>query len=1629
MGILNLTIWVGYSSYVMLYLVLSALFDFNELKRLCPDIIRNSVSSLKRHYQRFDSMVLLGKRYRGREWNLEEFEFEDATLAISNQKSLLSLPPPSVREGRRLCVDKEFMKRDEWSNQTTKHVVAIDFCYVMLREEMIRKQASKIEKAARKEGISEDDVVSNAHTRSRSNSLSMIRDPPAIIATRSSSEDNPLMPDGNRMVHSPTEEIEVVQELPDTLFDEPPKRRSRVPPFSLERHDFSSIDDILEVEEDCSEPRTTSDSQKCDGSIGSSSSHARDMNWMDVGAEIGMKLLGSAHVQRAMTSQDTAERIIKVKEKMENSMNANSSVFGEKNAVEVERRSEPSSHQQSKRLSVPVHSMWTLASAAGDECLITTPTMASERDKSSIHDDIQEALKDSSLFDDGDDAQIPHGIGGSTHPENLNMKERQLHSEAASVFRSKMTTTLTSTDNPDRITPFNNESAAMGESFRSPPGMGSEAGLSACRNMNKRAPRRSMLLPGVKIVVPVCPLQPGKSNHRKKVMYSQLQMATVVSSKRIHVFGRNQMPPVGQRGTNCLSVTVKLDKSFLRNGEFTELTFRVMDEWGDRYMPKHSKLPIGSCVATAFGLGVLVGWRVEDDCHIVRSLWQKRGPGSAFAFLNRDSIHSTVEAAVGFDVKTSLGKGRVLAYVNGGKEFRSGRYFVKVREEGRHKGHVLELNRSDITECSSAQFIPITEHIREAAQYQLLVDTYHAELRKIGMDDDEATERDVARYADILWSSLMEAIDEDSNFDDGLNNFITSIVGFLERLDNPDIVHEEKIPDDSIIITATDSTVSSGVPGEKQDTGFWFMNDIFGFFGTEEDAKHEDPDESIEVERLFQEYKEPTSYDTAFSVIRTLLRTVTIAKTSANDDPSFKLGMNIVREVLLFIKMVVKVQQKNISPHSLEIWARAWEEIASTFGPLKERVEKIAKGIAERMERQGRRAKVRLLRFVDSVVQDDQLLQAIELGDWATCAQQVERSLMKAKIIDQNNRDYYHKTAQFVYQHFVSMSGGGTGAATRNNEKLAAIAKTVQLAATPRRSVLRLFMNDTTLDVFERLLVRVFQKEEKSSRMLNIHASNFQTLRHLRLLRDMTVSSAIWKPVLDAADAEFSWAVSRMPDNTKEFMVPLSNLFSLGVAQFRKISEGDLTRDFLDFLMEDEAVSIIQDIDMKLILSLEAFSRDVKEMMVVLPYYPSIEDDILNLMDEVDLEQFLKEASRAIDDPDALTAFLKEKSTVAIERFLDYLPKMSIPVEKRDLGDGWVLTCRGEDGADLTLSDVNIKRENLTCQVMGGDTIFFPMLGSEDAEAEEDTKSMTSSAAPPAPPARDHSVEESSILDHIRDLLLQAQKYGCWESGVGGVGDPPSDRYVASVLHELPVSSVLNCAIELWRNLEIDDDELLEIAVKDVSYQIQLQAEREAGKPPSRPVHGISVGSPLGRNSAQNGSGSWDSPRRRYNPRVDPTVIFLEMIQLSLNLDHFVFRIEKADHLRTIFDPVFEGSGSLLVKNVSIKLRIECIKERIRKIDTDVPVPVLKIRELDVQLERVKLKVRNTGADWVLNKVVKSFSDSMTQIMATNLKDQIQEQIELALENINSYFEVNPDMMLGLLGITMDDLEERVVWV
>jgi hypothetical protein len=39
-------------------------------------------------------------------------------------------------------------------------------------------------------------------------------------------------------------------------------------------------------------------------------------------------------------------------------------------------------------------------------------------------------------------------------------------------------------------------------------------------------------------------------------------------------------------------------------------------------------------------------------------------------------------------------------------------------------------------------------------------------------------------------------------------------------------------------------------------------------------------------------------------------------------------------------------------------------------------------------------------------------------------------------------------------------------------------------------------------------------------------------------------------------------------------------------------------------------------------------------------------------MDEVNLDEFLREAANAIDNPDQLAQYIREKSTIAIERFL-----------------------------------------------------------------------------------------------------------------------------------------------------------------------------------------------------------------------------------------------------------------------------------------------------------------------------------------------------------------------------------------
>ena len=839
--------------------------------------------------------------------------------------------------------------------------------------------------------------------------------------------------------------------------------------------------------------------------------------------------------------------------------------------------------------------------------------------------------------------------------------------------------------------------------------------------------RRPLLLSGVKIAVPIIPVRPpvrtaAHVGSKQKVMSSQklrfrYQMATVVTSKRISV---HESDDFVWKGTNCLSITVDLDKSFLRNGSFANLTIRIMDEWNSRYMPKHSKLPIGSCVATSFGLGVLVGWRVEDDMHLVRSLWQRRGSGSACAYLRRDSIQTTVEAAVGFDVlAATVGRGTIVAYTgSGGSDFRSGRYLVSVAPEDeqtetpsrqshsylrrRLRRHIVEANRCDILSCNSARYVPIIEHIRSAAMYQLQIDRY-TELSGKERDTSNEAWGTFSRHFTILWKSFLRAIEEDDEFDDGMNEFIQSCVNFLNQLDVPsgkEVGNTAASPADdtnnpnkhglnldaagSFVIHDTDSIKSQSRSQHSNklsstgttfiteqsfdkapaDSGFGIMDSMFDIFYKCENnngstggvsSEYVPQLEGIEIQFTPRRRRRiDKNYARAFAILRTLTRTVAIAQAASADEPEFKMGLSICHEILLFVKTVIKVQQKNTNHDSVDIWRAAWSEIVSVFGPSLDRLKKIGEGIAgtgalifwsiflfmigttvilllfflhlfsntnsaflpplffttflaihvERMEHQGRRAKVRLLRLVDFIVQDESLFLAMEQGDWNRCALQIELAMVHAKIIDESSRDHYHKTAKFLYNHFSAATSRSNSAADRNSEKLSQFLLAIQLIVAPRKSILKLLLHDWIFDLLERIFVRAFAMNELATRMLTIHCSNFQNLRRLRMLKDFSVAGKLWIPIIDAADEEFSWAVSKLPEEAKTYILPISNLFSLCVSQFHKNDKCVLQHDWLDFLMDDEAAEIINDLDMKLILALESFSCDIKQTMVVLPYYP-----------------------------------------------------------------------------------------------------------------------------------------------------------------------------------------------------------------------------------------------------------------------------------------------------------------------------------------------------------------------------------------------------------------------------------------
>jgi hypothetical protein len=383
---------------------------------------------------------------------------------------------------------------------------------------------------------------------------------------------------------------------------------------------------------------------------------------------------------------------------------------------------------------------------------------------------------------------------------------------------------------------------------------------------------------------------------------------------------------------------------------------------------------------------------------------------------------------------------------------------------------------------------------------------------------------------------------------------------------------------------------------------------------------------------------------------------------------------------------------------------------------------------------------------------------------------------------------------------------------------------------------------------------------------------------------------------------------------------------------------------------------------------------------------------------------------------------------------------MSIPIDRREVGDGWVLTCRGRNGKDLTLSNVSIKQENLLCKVFGGHNI----IGLDEAMLCREQSMDTLMTDNVFSIDKDGNIE-ISILDHVAELIRNAQKHGCWNIDNCKQFTHSSPTVATSSLNGLPLSRILKCSVELWENLQIDDDELLEIAIREISHQIQLQTLKDDGselapddsdwteerryildKHEACIPKGVSFDVDIANTLSIESNSTVAS--RRFDPKTDPTVLFLGMNELTCSLDDFIYRLEPANR-NSIFDPVLEGIGSLTITNASLRIRIECRKERLEKLGEELIVPVLQVQELVIGMESVNFMLKETGVDWLLNKIINNFSGKITNIVKENLQSQLSLAFEKSLETINKYIEVNPELMLKILGITIDDLEENVAWV
>ena len=327
-----------------------------------------------------------------------------------------------------------------------------------------------------------------------------------------------------------------------------------------------------------------------------------DMKWLDVGAKIGRRILESEKLHQVITNSQ-----------MTSNLSTSFSVGEEDNDMKGKEEFDFHKPDSPKNIAKPFHAMWTSPNvdypsfddAGSDDYSITESVEPMEGDDK--HDKSQ-----------SDDIRTP--LSSRSPPSKLN--NRRLAKPLRGFGRSSTASPIPSRSVGSKLSETNT-SLSSSDAFQLvpkifdanrylPPSMAihhdrkiSDFKLVEDNDTKQRLKvpniktnvhsigefgkkfqaetprfktrRRSPLLSGVRMIVPIFPAFPRKKLSPSPCYY---QFATVISSKRINATS----PQLQNEDTDCLSITVLLDKSFLRGGKFAQMTLRILDS--QRHMPR-----------------------------------------------------------------------------------------------------------------------------------------------------------------------------------------------------------------------------------------------------------------------------------------------------------------------------------------------------------------------------------------------------------------------------------------------------------------------------------------------------------------------------------------------------------------------------------------------------------------------------------------------------------------------------------------------------------------------------------------------------------------------------------------------------------------------------------------------------------------------------------------------------------------------------------------------------------------------------------------------------------------------------------------------------------------------------------